>query len=133
MDLSTFHNSKTIEIINIASDSSTASPARIVTSSSPKDFMNKSPRYKKPIDNVVNKIKPTNKTPEEQTPEANHPDSDTDYANIITIKKADPQQTEPQDKNSTQQNPITLATTLINTNLPVRLTTTTNCRTRLQL
>ena len=108
MDLITFHNSKTIKIINIASGSSAASPARIVTSSSRKGFMNKSPRSKKHIDNLINKIKATNKAREEQTPEANDPHSDTDYANIITIKKLDPQQTKPQDNNSTQQNPIFL-------------------------
>ena len=108
MDLTTFHNSKTIKIINLASDSWAASPARIMTSSSPKDFMNKSRKSKKLLNNVVNKIKATNRAREEQTPEANNPDSDTDYANIITIKKADPQQTKPQDNNPTQQKPITL-------------------------
>ena len=108
MDLTTFHNSKTIEFVNLAADSSAASTARIVTTSSPKDFMNKSPRSKKHNDNVVNKIKATNKAQEEKTPGANDPDSDTDYANIITIRKADPQQTKPQDNNPTQQDLTTL-------------------------
>ena len=38
MVLSSLNNSKTIEIINLASDSSTSTPMRIVTSSSPKDL-----------------------------------------------------------------------------------------------
>ena len=42
MVLSSLNNSKTTEIINLASDSSTSTPMRIVTSSSPKDFMTKS-------------------------------------------------------------------------------------------
>ena len=57
---------------------------------------------------MVNKIKATNQAREEETPEANDPDTDTDYANIITIKKADQQQTKPHDNNSTQQNTTTL-------------------------
>ena len=98
MDLSALSNSKTIEIINLASDSSNSSPIRIITSSSPKDFMTNSLRDftpkspskspKKNIDNVVEKIKATNKQQEAQT--TNDTDSDTDYANITTIKKADP-------------------------------------------
>ena len=74
MDLSALSISKTIEIINLASDSSNSSPMRIVTSSSPKyfmtnakrDFMLKSPSKspKKNIDNVVEKIKATNTHPE---------------------------------------------------------------------
>ena len=39
IDLSALSNFKTIEIINLASDSSNSSPMRIVTSSSPKDFV----------------------------------------------------------------------------------------------
>ena len=106
MDLSTLQNSKTTETINLASDSSAASPARIVTSS-PKDFMNKLPRAKKHIDNVVKRIKATNQAREEKSTDINEPDKDTDYANIITIKKADPQQTKPHENNSTQQSTIT--------------------------
>ena len=93
MDLSTLSNSKTKEIINLASDSSNSSPMRIVTSSSPKDFMTKklkSPTKspKRNIDNVVEKIKANNQAQKVQT--TKDADSDTDYANIITIKKADP-------------------------------------------
>ena len=105
MDKSALSNSKTIEIINLTSDSSNSSPMRIVTSSSPKDFMTnptrdftlKSPSKspKKNIDNVVEKIKATNKQQEAQT--TNDTDSDTDYTNIITIKKADPPKTNTQD------------------------------------
>ena len=104
MDLSTFNNSKTIEIVNLASVSSAASPIRMVTSSSAKAFMNKSPKSKRHIDNVVNRIKATNQAREEQNTKINVPDKDTDYANIITIKKADPQ-VNPNDNNMTQQNP----------------------------
>ena len=115
MDLSALSNSKTIEIINLASDSSNSSPMRIVTSSSPKDFMTNSTRDftpkspskspKKNIDNVVEKIKATNKQQEAQT--ANDTDSDTDYANIITIKKADPPKTNTQNQIFSQQDTTT--------------------------
>ena len=111
MDLSALSNTKTIEIINLASDSSKSSPMRIVISSSPKDFMTnptrdftpKSPSKspKKNIDNVVEKIKWTNKQQEAQT--TNDTDSDTDYANIITIKKVDPPKTNTQDNITLQQ------------------------------
>ena len=115
MDLSALSNSKTIEIINLASDSSNSSPMRIVASSSPKDFMTnpkrdftlKSPSKspKKNIDIVVEKIKATNKHPEAQT--TYDTDSDTDYANIITIKKADPLKTNTQDNIISQQDTTT--------------------------
>ena len=107
MYLSAFNNSKTIEIVNLASDSSAASPIRIVISSSPKDFVNKSPKSKRHIDNVVNRIKATNQAREEQSTKINDPNLDTDYANIITIKKADPPQANPHDSNTTQQNSTT--------------------------
>ena len=115
MDLSSLSNSKTIEIINLASDSSNSSPMRIVTSSSPKDFMTNPPRGftlkspskspKKNMDNVVEKIKATNKQQEAQI--INDTDSDTDYANIITIKKADPPMTNTQDNIISQQDTTT--------------------------
>ena len=115
MDLSALSNSKTIEIINLASDSSNSSPMRIVTSSSPKDFMTNAKRdcilkspsksQKKNIDNVVEKIKATNKHPEEQS--TYDTDSDTDYANIITIKKAGPPKTNTQDNIISQQDTTT--------------------------
>ena len=69
--------------------------------------MNKLPRAKKHIDNVVKRIKATNQAREEKGTDINEPDKDTDYANIITIKKADPQQTKPHENNSTQQSTIT--------------------------
>ena len=96
-------NSKTIEIKNLASDSTTSSPMGIVTSSSPNDFMTKSP--KRNIENVVDRIKANNKAREEQT--TKDTDTDTDYANIITIKKADPPKVSTQDNIATQQNPTT--------------------------
>ena len=73
---------------------------RIVTSSSPNDFMTKSP--KRNIDNVVDRIKASNQAREEQT--TKDIDTDTDYANIITIKKADPPKVSAQDNTTTQQN-----------------------------
>ena len=115
MDLSALSNSKTIEIINLASDSSNSSPMQIVTSSSPKDFITnptrdfilKSPSKspKKNIDNVVEKIKATNKQPEAQT--TYDKDLDADYANTITIKKADPPKTNTQDNIISQQDTTT--------------------------
>ena len=100
MDLSTISNSKTIEVVNIASDSSNTSPIRIITSSSPKDFMNhpsqgptpKSPlKYpKKDINNIVEQIKAAKQQDPQFTKDS---DSDTDYANLITIKKASPTKT----------------------------------------
>ena len=107
MDFSSFNNSKTIEIVNLASDSSAASPMRIVTSSYPKNIFNKSPKSIRHIDNVVNRIKATNQAREEQSTKINDPDTDTDYANIIAKKKADPPQADPHDSNTTQQNPTT--------------------------
>ena len=73
---------------------------RIVTSSSPNDFMTKSP--KRNIDNVVDRIKASNQAREEQTTKVT--DTDTDYANIITIKKVDPPKLSTQDNTTTQQN-----------------------------
>ena len=115
MDLFALSNSKTIEIINLASDSSNSSPMRIVTSSSPKNFMTnakrdsmlKSPSKspKKNIDNVVEKIKATNKHPDSQT--THDTNSDKDYANIITIKTADPPKTNTQDTIISQQDTTT--------------------------
>ena len=87
MELSNIQNSRTIDVINLSSDSSTASPARVVTSSSPKDFMEKTPRPEKRINNIVQKLKASNKDFVEQTPQNNDSNSNTDYANIITIKK----------------------------------------------
>ena len=107
MDLSTLNNSTTIEIVNLVSDSSTAGPIRIVTSSSPKDFMTKSPKTKRHIDNVVNGIKANNQAREKQVTKKKDPDTGTDYANIIMIRKADPPQANPHDSNTTQQNPTT--------------------------
>ena len=88
-DLSALSNSKTIEIINLASDSSNSSPMRIVTSSYPSDFMTKSPgdftpkssskSPKRNIDNVVEKLKANNKAQEAQT--TKDTDSDTDFNN----------------------------------------------------
>ena len=69
--------------------------------------MNKSLKSKRHIDNVVNRIKATNQAREEQSTKVNDPDTDTDYANIITIKKADAPQANPHDSNTTQQNPTT--------------------------
>ena len=69
--------------------------------------MNKSPQSKRHIDIVVNRIKETNQAREEQSTKINDPDTDADYANIITIKKADPPQANPHDSNTTQQNPTT--------------------------
>ena len=86
--------------MDLASDSSTPTPMRIVTSSSPNDFMIKSP--KRNIDNVVDRIKASNQAREEQT--TKETDTDTDYANIKTIKKADPPKVSTQDNTSTQQN-----------------------------
>ena len=115
MYLSALSNSKTIEVINLFSDSSNSSPMRIVTSSSPKDFKissirdftlrspSKSP--KKNIDNVVEEIKATNKQQEAQ--KTNDTDSDTDYANIITIKKVDPPKTNTQEDIISQQDTTT--------------------------
>ena len=100
MDLSALSNSKTIEIKNLASNLSTPSPMRIVTSSSSNDFMTKSP--KRNIDNVVDRIKASNQAREEQT--TKDTDTDTDYANIIRIKKADPPKVSTQDNTTTQQN-----------------------------
>ena len=100
MDLSALSNSKTIEIKNLASDSSTPSPMRIVTSSSANDFMTKSP--KRNIDNVVDRIKASNQAREEQTTKDTY--TDTDYANILTIKKADPPKVSTQDNTTTQRN-----------------------------
>ena len=100
MDLSSLSKSKTIEIINLASESSTPSPMRLVTSSTPNDFVTKSP--KRNIDNVVDRIKANNQVREEQT--TKDTDTDTDYANIITIKKADPPNVSTQDNTPTQQN-----------------------------
>ena len=107
MDLSSLNHSKTIVIINLASDSSTSSPMWIVTSSSSKDFMAKSP--KRNIDNVLDKIKANNQAPEEKITKDTDTDTDTDtdYANIITIKKADPAKVTTQDNNTTQQIPTT--------------------------
>ena len=99
MDLSALSNSKTIEIINLA-DSSTPSPMSIVTSSSPNDFMTKYPRRN--IDNMVDRIIANNQAREEQT--TKDTDTDTDYANFITIKKADPPKVSKQDNTTTQQN-----------------------------
>ena len=73
---------------------------RLVTSSSPKDFMTKSP--KRIIDNVVDRIKANNQAREEQT--TKDTDTYTDYANIITIKKAEPPKVTTQDNITTQQN-----------------------------
>ena len=100
MDLSSITNSKTIEIINLASDLSTSSPMRIVTSSPPNDFMTKSP--KRNIDNVVDRIIANNQAREEQT--TKNTDTDTDYANIISIKNAEPPKVSAQDNITTQQN-----------------------------
>ena len=72
----------------------------MVTSSSSNDFMTKIP--KKNIDKVVDRIKANNQVREEQT--TKDTDTDTDYANIITIKKADPQKVSTQDNTTTQQN-----------------------------
>ena len=91
----------------LASDSTAASPTRIVTSSSPMEFMNKSPKSNRHIDNVVNRIKAPNQPREEQNTKINVPDTGTDYANIITIKKADPPQAKFHDNDITQQNPTT--------------------------
>ena len=101
MDLSNIQNSRTIEIVNLAPDSSTASPVRIITSSFSKDFMNQIPRPQKQIDNIVNKIKANNKDYVDQTPHSIQSDSETDYANIITIRKAGPQPPKPLDSNNT--------------------------------
>ena len=100
MDLSALSSSKTIEIINLASDSSTPSPMLIVPSSTPNDFMTKSP--KRNINNVVDRIKANNQAREEQT--TKNTDTDTDYANIVTIKKAGPPKISTQDNTTTQQN-----------------------------
>ena len=64
MDLSNIQNSKTIKVINLALESSTTSPANMVTSSRTKDFMTHFPRPKNHIDNIVDKIKPTTKNGE---------------------------------------------------------------------
>ena len=69
--------------------------------------MNKSPKSKRHIYNVVNRIKATNQAREEKSTKVNDPDKNTDYANIITIKKANPPQANPHDSNTTQQNPTT--------------------------
>ena len=124
MDLSALSNSKTIEIINLASDSSNSSPMRIVTSSSPKDFMTNAKRDhilklpsespKKNIDNVVEKIKATNKHPEAQT--TYDTDSDTDYANIITIKKRTHQRLTHKTTSSHNKTPPPHNLTLLNPN-----------------
>ena len=60
--------------------------------------MTKSP--KRNIDNVVDQIKANNQAREEQTTK----ETDTDYANIITIKKADPPKVTTKDNITTQQN-----------------------------
>ena len=92
MDFSTIKKLETIEVINLASDSSVASPSRIITGSSPKDFMNRKPTAKKHIDTIVSKIRPNNQeliSPNVQLQHIEQSDSETDYANIITIKKVD--------------------------------------------
>ena len=109
-DLSALSNSKTIELINLASDSSKSSPMRIVTSSTPKDFMTKTLKSptkspKRNIDIVVELLKANNQAQEVQTKKV--ADSDTDYANIVTIKKTDPPKTTTQDNIITQQNNTT--------------------------
>ena len=107
MDLSNIQNSKKIEVINLTSDSSTASPIRIITSPSPKEFMNQTTGPEKQIDNIANKIKDSNKDLVEQTPQNTQSKSETDYANIITMKKVDRQPAkEPMDI-STQQSTTT--------------------------
>ena len=108
MDLSNIQNSKTNEVINLASDSSTASPVRIVASSSPRDFMTELPPPKKHMDNILDNRKANNKELGEQNPQNTQSDSETDYANIITIKKTDTQPPKPIDNNTTQQNSIVL-------------------------
>ena len=114
MDLTALSNSKTIEIINLASDSSNSSPLRIVTSSSPKDFMKhpaqgqlaKSPLKspKKNINNIVEKLKASNQQDVQNTKDTN---SETDYANIITIKKGSPPRTTTQVNITAQQDTTT--------------------------
>ena len=62
--------------------------------------MTKSP--KRNINNVVDRIKANNQVREEQT--TKDTDTDTDYAKIITIKKADPPKVSTQDNTTTEQN-----------------------------
>ena len=68
-----------------------------------KDFIPKSP--KRNIDNVVDKIIENNQAREEQTTKDS--DTDTDYANIITIKKTDPPKVTTQYNITIQQTFIT--------------------------
>ena len=56
----------------------------------------------------MDKIKANNKELEEQIPHITQSDSETDYANIITIQKADTHQPKPLDNNATPQNSIVL-------------------------
>ena len=102
MDLSKIQNSKTVDVIILALDSSTTSPLRIITSTSPEDFMNQRPRPKKHIENIVNKIKASNKHFAEQIPQSTQSDSETDYSIVFTIKKADPQPPKALDNNAKQ-------------------------------
>ena len=61
MDLYKIENTDTKEVINLASHSSAPSPSMIITSSSPKGFMNQKPTSKKHIGTVVSKIRENNK------------------------------------------------------------------------
>ena len=108
MDLFNTQNKDTKKVISLVSDSSTSSPSRIVTSSSPKDFMSQTPRQRKHIVNIVNKIKAINKRLTQTTPHNTQSNIETDYANLITIKKADPQPAQANDSNITQQNTTSL-------------------------
>ena len=56
---------------------------------------------RKQIDNVVNKIKACNKDLTETTPQNIQSKSETDYANLITIKRVDPQPAQVKDRNIT--------------------------------
>ena len=69
----------------------------------PKVVVNQTHRPKKHIDNIVSKIKASNKDFVEQTPQNTQSDSETDYANKITIRKADTQPPKSLDNKTTRQ------------------------------
>ena len=96
-------------MINLALDSSETSQTGIITSYSPKDFMQSKISPKRQIDRLVKKIRAKNQeklTSEEQPPQIKKPDSESDYTNIIIIRRAEANA--PQDyKSDTTQQTIT--------------------------
>ena len=66
-DLEKWNNSDTVEVINLVSDSPQQSPITIVTSSSPKDFMNTPNKGRRSVERIVQKL-PFNKDTTKGTP-----------------------------------------------------------------